>query len=199
MSALRRSLAAVVAGLVLSSAVTAPAHAATPSVIDVAPGIVSVEAPAPGHSSTWSMIVSNRADRAVPVGLVVEGADGLLTTGPAPLTVSVSSDSGDPVIDAAPAGTLIGSTVALEPLAAGETRVLHGEASLPREADDRYQGADGRLDFRFTALVDTPAPGASTLSRTGVELVSGAALVTALILAGTAFFIIGRRRRSQHG
>ncbi len=197
MSAGARGFAATVAGILLALAVAVPAHA-TDSVIEAAPAIVTVEAPAPGHSSTWSMSVTNSTDRSVPVGLVVQGADGLLTTGPTPLLVTVSS-SGGQVIEATPAGDLLDSTVALEELAPGETRVLRGEAALPGEADDRYQGADGRLTFRFTALGGDPASGASTLSRTGADLVGSAALLGALLISGTALIIIGRRRRSQHG
>ncbi len=193
-----RILAAIVAGILLVLPVAVPAQA-TDSVIDAAPEIASVEAPAPGHSSTWSMSVTNRTDRRLPVGLVVQGADGLLTSGPAPLLVSVSSSDGGQVIDATPAGELLPATVELEPLAPGETRELRGEATLPRAADDRYQGADGRLTFRFTALAGDPAPGASTLRRTGGDLMGGAALLGALLVSGTALVIIGRRRRSQHG
>ncbi len=198
MSAGARGFAATVAGILLALAVAVPAHA-TDSVIEAVPAVVTVEAPAPGHSSTWSMSVTNSTDRSLPVGLVVQGADGLLTTGPTPLLVSISSSSGGQVIEATPAGDLLDSTVALEELAPGETRVLRGEAALPGEADDRYQGADGRLTFRFTALGGEPASGASTLSRTGADLMGSAALFGALLISGTAFIIIGRRRRSQHG
>lgn len=190
----------IVAGMLIALTLAVPAPAvATTAVIDTAPEIASIEAPAPGHRNSWSMSVTNRSERAVPISLVVQGADGLLTNGPTPLLISISSETGEPVLDAAPAGDLIASSVALEPLGAGETRVLHGVAALPREADDRYQGVDGRITFRVTALGDVPTSGVSTLTRTGADLTSGFLLLGGLLLGGTVLIITGRRRRSHHG
>lgn len=186
---------AVAGALIIGSSIPA---AATSSVIDAAPGIVAIEAPAPGHRTTWSMSVTNETDRELPVGLVVEGAEGLLTTGPAPLEIHVADSLGDAVIDTVPAGELLGALIELEPLAPGESRTLDGEASLPREADDRYQGADGRLTFRFTATVDQAAPTARSLSRTGADAAVWFGLAGASLALGTGLAVIARRRRRRH-
>lgn len=197
MSIVRRGLATgIAAGLLVLSA-PAPVVAAG-AAITTAPEVVSIDAPAPGHSTSWTMSVSNTTDEVLPLGLVVAGADGPLTTGATPLAITLSSSSGAEVLAATSAGTLLGTTVPLVPLAPGETRELRGEAALPRAAGDGYQGADGRLTFRFAASIEPTTPSAPSLSRTGTELTVGAALAAALLLGGFASIITGRRRRNQH-
>ncbi|GMA29087.1 hypothetical protein [Arenivirga flava] len=196
MNGLRGVLATGIAAglLVLHAPVPASADG---SAVSVEPETVAIDVPAPGHSTTWSMSVTNRTHQALPLAVAVTGAEGPVTTGATPVVVTLASTSGDRLIDATPAGELVGSTVPLDALAPGETRELRGEAALPQEADDRYQGAGGRLTFRFVASVESAPANAPALGRTGAEVAAGLALTATLLLGGIASIIIGRRRRTR--
>lgn len=196
-----RSIRSIAVAMLVGASVLGGASSASAGLIDAAPSSVTVEAPAPGHEAAWSLTVRNRTAETLPLSLVVEGADGPLTTGPTPVTISLSGPAG-PVLSDVPSGELIGTTTALEPLAPGEVRTLDGVAALPAEAGDAYQGADGRLVLRLTAQDGAAsdrndAQPAQGLSRTGAEIALGATAASLLILGGLVAVILDRRRRSH--
>ncbi|MBL3700209.1 hypothetical protein [Leucobacter luti] len=167
-----------------------PARAA--ELIDVAPEVVTVEVPGPGKSQSWSMSVTNRTAETLPLGLEVLGDPAAaLFTGPHPLTVDLSSESGA-LLASIPAGELIGRTSPLPPLAAGASTTIFGTVTLPREADNRYAEQGGELVFRYTAIADdpggTPPP---WLTQTGAG--QGPLALTALALAALGVLTLAAR------
>ncbi len=159
----------------------APA-AAQDDLIDAAPTTIGIDTPAPGHAMDWTMTVTNVTSVAVPLSLRVSGERVPLFVGATPLEVTVRDATGGIVVGPLAAGDLIGQLIVLPSLPAGATYALSGTASLPRSADNSYQGLSGELVFEFVA-VDPRTP----LAQNGgtapiVFLLLGGALLTLGVL-----------------
>lgn len=184
--------------------VQGPVATAADDLIDATPARVAIEAPAPGHSQEWQMSVVSVTDSAVPLQVRVEGAADRLFSGDHPLLLRIAEPGGRVLVEG-PVADVLGRTVPLDPLPAGATYTLVGSVTLPAEAGNDYQGADGSLTVRFTATADSVAddppaddPAADdswdgALATTGAT-VGWVALAGLVLLAGGTTFLLLRRK-----
>lgn len=169
-------------------ATSAPAHA-DEDLIDTAPVSVVFDTPGPGHTTRWDMSVTNVSAVSVPLSLRITGDVVPLFTGQTPLLITVRDASDNLVVAATPAIELLDGLVALPALPAGSTYELKGEATLPRAADNSYQGLGGELVFRFVAT-DPRTP----LAQTGGDLLTPLIPIAVLATAGGLLLLLLRRK-----
>lgn len=190
-----RASAALILGAALFAAGPAnPAAAAQQGdLIDATPESVRIDAPAPGGLSTWDMSVSNVTTATVPIELRIDGQSDRLFDGPTPLRLTIRHGA-DVVVEGS-AAELLGSALDLPDLAPGDTYSLTGEASLPAEAGNEYQGESGRLDIRFIAV-------SSSSATEGVLAVTGGGVATivvvavgAVVITSAGILLVSRRRK----
>lgn len=206
-----RLLAAVAVACGLGLPAGTAAAADPTDLIEVAPRSIEVAVPAPGHTSTWAITVTDTpttAGSAVPLWLAVTGADGPVLRGAHPLRLTVTDERGTVVVSSSDLGPLIGTQIPLEDLRG--TTTLTATVELPREAGDEYRGAGGHLVLTVTAQAPPPEPagpatpggskrppappGSDPLAWTGVEPVA-LLLASAALLGLGATILAGRRRR----
>lgn len=199
-----RVLMALAVAALLSMMQAVGALATTTDLIDSTPTSVAIDAPAPGESQKWNMSVRNVAGSSVPLGLEITGQSDVLFSGPAPLELTVRTIDGATVVERAPVQDVLGRSLRLPELAAGASYNLVGTVTLPREADNTYQGASGSLKFRFVTSIDRPdlrpqAPVAGPdLAYTGLGNLMPLAGAAALLLAIGFGLILVRRKKSVH-
>lgn len=191
--------AAVGAGALSMLLPGAMAAAAAPGdLIDSTPAVVVLEVPAPGESVDWSMSVTNLTDGSLPLSLEILGAgEEPLFAGEHGLRLSVAESGGRILVHSTSVADLLDEPMTLSALAAGSTYELRGSVSLPREADNRYQGMSGTLTLRFATSASEPTPD-PTLPVTGADaIVAMVALGAALALAGALIVIAVRSRTKE--
>lgn len=184
-----------------------PAHAETADLIDADPVEVVIESPAPGESRSFDLSVLSTTDTTVPIGLTVVDQSGALVAGPTPVEITLTDDAGQTVLESTRADDLLGRTLDLPDLSAGASYHLAGTVTLPVDAGNSYQGADGQIVFRFQASAEPPAgePSApalteavtSRLATTGATVL-GAVVAGAVLLAAGWAMLATRRRRDTH-
>ncbi|RKS90178.1 hypothetical protein DEU37_1498 [Microbacterium sp. AG790] len=165
-----------------------PAHAQD-DLIDATPVSVTLDTPGPGHTTTWSMSVTNVSTVSVPLSLRITGDAVPLFSGDTPLQITVRDAAGNLVIPATSAFSLLDALLRLPALPAGSTYELEGAATLPPSADNSYQGLGGELLFRFVAT-DPRTP----LAQTGGELTTLLVPVAAIAAAAGISLVILRRK-----
>jgi len=185
------------------------ASAEPADLIDADPVAVTVQAPAPGETQSFDLAVTSVTDTTVPLVLTVVGSSGGLLSGPTPVEITLTDDDGTRVLEPTRADELLGATLDVPDLAAGAGYHLTGSVTLPSAAGNEYQGADGRVVFRFqvetdspiTSTVDpSPAPGASApsgLATTGATVAAAVTAVAVLVMTGTWLLAARRRRNSD--
>jgi len=169
-------------------ATSTPAHAQD-DLIDATPVSVTLDAPGPGHTTTWSMSVTNVSTISVPLSLRITGDAVPLFSGDTPLQITVRDRAGSLVIPPTPASSLLGGLLRLPALPAGSTYELDGAATLPRSADNSYQGLSGEMLFRFVAT-DPSAP----LAQTGGELMTHLVPIAVIGAVGGVSLVTLRRK-----
>ncbi|MCA4134033.1 LPXTG cell wall anchor domain-containing protein [Arthrobacter sp. M4] len=198
-----RTLLAVI-GVAVLTMIQAVGASAAPDLIDAAPTAVAIDAPAPGEAHSWNMSVKNVAGQPVPLGLEITGHSNVLFTGPAPMELTVQTRDGVTVVNKVRVGDVLGRSMTLPELGAGASYDLIGTVTLPREADNSYQGASGNLKFRFVTSVDSPkvTPVSPVkgpdLASTGLGNVLPVAAAAAGLLALGFALILVRRKKSAH-
>lgn len=199
-----RALVAVCAAafLVLSQAVGA--SATTTDLINAASTTIAIEAPAPGESQSWNMSVNNAVDSPLPLGLEITGQSAVLFSGPAPMELTVKTPDGVTVVERVPVSQVLGKSLTLPELQSGKSYDLVGTVTLPRAADNSYQGANGTLKFRFVTSLEQPAvkptapatgPG---LAQTGLNNLFPVLTAAAVLLVLGLGLVVARRKSSTH-
>ncbi|MEZ2389925.1 LPXTG cell wall anchor domain-containing protein [bacterium RCC_150] len=199
-----RALIAVIAAVFLGLVQSTGASAVASDLIDTAPTSLVIDAPAPGESQNWNMSVKNVAGSPVPLALEITGRSDVLFSGAAPMELTVNTPDGTAVVERIGVGEVLGRTIKLPELQAGASYNLVGTVTLPREADNSYQGASGNLKFHFVTSIDRPnvtpeKPGSGAdLANTGLRNLIPVGVAAALLLALGFGLILVRRKKSAH-
>ncbi|MEV8149725.1 hypothetical protein AB0O52_16480 [Arthrobacter sp. NPDC080073] len=184
-----RALIAVIAAVFLGLVQCAGASAVASDLIDTAPTAIVLDAPAPGESQVWNMSVKNVAGSPVPLSLEITGRSDVLFSGAAPMELTINTPDGTAVVERIRVGEVLGRTITLPELQAGASYSLVGTVTLPRVADNSYQGASGHLKFHFVSSIDrpnvTPDKPASgpDLANTGLRNLIPVGVAAAVLLA----------------
>jgi hypothetical protein len=199
-----RALTAVIAAVFLGLVQPAGASAIAADLIDAAPTSLVLDAPAPGESQNWDMSVKNLVDSPVPLALEISGRSDVLFSGAAPMELTVNTPDGTAVIERIRVGEVLGRTITLPELQAGASYNLVGTVTLPRSADNSYQGASGNLKFHFVTSIDRPnvtpdkPASGSDLANTGLGTLIPIGVAAALLLAVGLCLILVRRKKPAH-
>lgn len=163
--------------------------------LDVTPGQIEVAVPAPGGTDLWEASATNAGTDAVSLYLVVSDVAGAAAGGSHPVRMAVHDGAGVVVVEENALPDLGAEPVLLGTLAPEESLTLHGLVSLPREAGNEYQGAEGALVLDFVTLDGAAPPAGGGLAMTGAGLVWAG--VAALLLAVMGAHMITRSRRGR--
>ncbi|QTX03500.1 hypothetical protein [Agromyces archimandritae] len=186
----------IILGVALAAgAVLAPIPAAASGeLIDAAPTLVELAAPAPGQSQEWTMSVRNLTDGELPIALAVSGSAERLFDGPYPLELELTETGSGQPLYIGTAAAAIDEVLLLPTLAGHADYELSGSVTLPSEAGNEYQEATGRLSFEFRTSADD-ASDESGLASTGPSVWPWLWAAGIAFLAGTVALI--RRRRTS--
>lgn len=179
--------------------------------IEVAPETVHIEAPAPGHSSSWAVTVSNVSDHTLPLWIEVSGSESELLSGDNPLELELNDSDGDTIVSRQPLRLTENNLFELPPLSPRETTTFHGVVSLPREAGNEYQGLSAEISISITTqdkVHSDPEPGTPTtssevpngnLSQTGVDAIKMLGMSVLAIIFGLLFLVMhSKKKRVQN-
>lgn len=197
MSRHRRVMSAAVgvSTMLLLSLLTPLAAQALADLIDATPAQVSIETPAPGETQSWEMSVRNLTDQSLPLQLRIDGESEALFSGARPLTIEIQDPESGNVVYSGSVSDLLGTHLYLENLPPRDDYALVGRVTLPSDAGNEYQEADGQLLFTFTTIGEAADDG--SLATTGGTL-SIALLVVAggLLVVGVTAFALRKKEKS---
>jgi LPXTG-motif cell wall-anchored protein len=184
MSRYRRVISTAVGlGAMMLLSFTPLAAQASADLIDATPARVSIVAPAPGETQSWDMSVRNLTDQSLPLQLHTDGESEALFSGAHPLTIEIQESVSGTIVYAGSVSELLGTHLYLENLPARDDYALVGRVTLPLEAGNEYQEADGRLTFTFATITETAAD--ESLATTGGTLSTG------LLVVGGGLLVMG--------
>lgn len=187
-------LLTVVTALVLGLGgvlVAAPAHADT--LIETNGTEVHLFTPAPGHSTEWTMTVTNVSGSELPLTLTTSQGAGSAFEGEHPLLFTLTDGDGGVIADSVEAAALAQPSLDLGALPAGATRTVIGQATLPGEAGNEYAGATAQISFDFSVMAADPPPG--KLPVTGAQI-TGLVIAAGAVLA-LGIYLAARKRRNE--
>ncbi|WP_332602992.1 hypothetical protein [Arthrobacter sp. S2(2024)] len=150
------------------------------------------------------MSVKNLVDSPVPLALEISGRSDVLFSGAAPMELTMNTPDGTAVVERIRVGEVLGRTIRLPELQAGASYNLVGTVTLPRDADNSYQGAGGNLKFHFVTSIDRPnvtpekPASGSDLAHTGLRNLIPVGVAAALLLAVGFGLILVRRKKPAH-
>jgi hypothetical protein len=188
-------LGALVATVALSAG--AGASAAIADTADETPATVtSVTVPAPGHSSSWNMRLTNPGSSPATAAVTILAEDGQLLTGQhAPRLALVDAASGRTILRDVPLAELGDTSLPVATVNAADTLDMTATISMPREAGNEYQGQSQSVTFRFTTVAASFED--PLLASTGMAAMLPLAIALLLVLFGFLALVLRRKKRAE--
>lgn len=199
-----RALVILLTALFMALVQAAGASATPADLIESTPTSVAIDAPAPGETQSWDMSVRNVVDSPLPLGLEISGQSDVLFSGPTPLELTVKTSDGATVVERVPVSQVLGKSLTLPQLQTGKSYDLVGTVTLPKAADNSYQGANGTLKFRFVTSLEGPAVKPATpaagpgLAQTGLNNLVPVLMAAVVLLVIGLVLVVARRKNSAH-
>ncbi|RZT66130.1 LPXTG-motif cell wall-anchored protein [Leucobacter luti] len=198
-----RLAGALALGVALGVGTLTPASAVSDELFVIDERAVTIDAPAPGETATWSFELASSQQGLREVFVRVSGVEGPLFEGDTPAKLRVGAASLEPALEGSPVELLTLDPTLLGEFSSAEPLTLQAELELPRTAGNEYQGASGSLTLQVASPQrdTTPVPQDGPGARDGLAVTGGASWY-AIAAAGIGAALLGaftllRKRRNQ--